>query len=57
MQNIYEIILGKEIDKRNFRKRILSLGILTETKKVSSGAKHRPAKLYKFKKRELVFTK
>jgi 8-oxo-dGTP diphosphatase len=57
MQNIYEIILGKEIDKRNFRKRILSLGILTETKKVISGAKHRPAKLYKFKKRELVFTK
>jgi len=57
MQKIYEIILGKEIDKRNFRKKILSLEILKETKKLRAGAKHRPAKLYKFKKRELVFTK
>lgn len=57
MQNIYEIILGEEVDKRNFRKKILSLDILTETKKVKSGVKHRPAKLYQFKKRKLVFTK
>ncbi len=57
MQNVYEIILGEKIDKRNFRKKILALGLLTETKKVKTGAKHRPAKLYKFKKRELVFTK
>jgi len=57
MQNIYEIILGNEIDKRNFRKKILALNILSETKKVKQGMKHRPAKLYQFKKRELVFTK
>ncbi len=57
MQNVYEIILGEKIDKRNFRKRILSLDILIETNKIKAGAKHRPAKLYKFKKRELIFTK
>jgi 8-oxo-dGTP diphosphatase len=57
MQNIYEIILGTTIDKRNFRKKVLSLNILVETKKVKEGMKHRPAKLYQFKKRELVFTK
>ena len=57
MQKIYEIILGKAIDKRNFRKKILSLDILKETRKTIHGARHRPAKLYKFKKRNLVFTK
>ena len=57
MQQVYEIILGGEIDKRNFRKKILSLDILKETKKMKQGAKHRPAKLYQFKKRELVYTK
>lgn len=57
MQNVYEAILGKEIDKRNFRKKILSLDLLKETKKVRDGEKHRPAKLYQFKKKQLVFTK
>ncbi|XLQ20534.1 MAG: NUDIX hydrolase [Candidatus Moraniibacteriota bacterium] len=57
MQQVYEIILGTIVDKRNFRKKILSLNILAETKKVKEGMKHRPAKLYKFKKRELIFTK
>jgi len=57
MQSIYEVILGEDVDKRNFRKKILSLDILTETKKLKAGVKHRPAKLYQFKKRELVFTK
>ncbi len=57
MQKIYEIILDKEIDKRNFRKKILSLNIIEETKKTKTGTKHRPAKLYKFKKQKLIFTK
>lgn len=57
MQQVYEMILGKKVDKRNFRKKILALDLLKETKKTVSGVKHRPAKLYQFKKRELVFTK
>jgi 8-oxo-dGTP diphosphatase len=48
MQNIYERILGKEIDKRNFRKKILSLGIVAETSFVQAGTAHRPAQLYRF---------
>lgn len=47
LQYVYERILGKKIDKRNFRKKILSLGWLKETGKVQTGT-HRPAKLYKF---------
>lgn len=57
MQQVYERILGTKIDKRNFRKKILSLDILKGTDKIKQGVRHRPAKLYQFKKRELVFTK
>ena len=57
MQEVYEAILGAQIDKRNFRKKILSLDILIETDKARTGQKSRPAKLYQFKKRQLIFTK
>ena len=48
LQQVYEIILKKKIDKRNFRKKIFSLGIITKTKGVTSGGAHRPAALYRF---------
>ncbi|MFC1623025.1 NUDIX domain-containing protein [Patescibacteria group bacterium] len=57
MQKVYEIVLGREMDKRNFRKRVLSLGILKSTGKKSYDTKSRPAKLYQFKERKLIFTK
>jgi 8-oxo-dGTP diphosphatase len=57
LQQIYEIILGKTLDKRNFRKRIKQLDILEPTDKFSTGTAKRPAGLYRFKKRDLVFTK
>ncbi|HFC36335.1 MAG TPA: NUDIX hydrolase [Candidatus Moranbacteria bacterium] len=57
LQNVYEIILNQKIDKRNFRKKILSMNLLEETKKIKRGLKHRPAKLYRFKDRKLIFTK
>lgn len=47
LQKIYEIILEKTIDKRNFRKKILSMDILQKANGVSSG-RQRPAQLYKF---------
>jgi 8-oxo-dGTP diphosphatase len=56
MQGVYEAIIGHVIDKRNFRKKILALDILIETDKERTGSKSRPAKLYRFKKRQLVFT-
>ncbi len=51
LQLIYEIILDKKLDKRNFRKKILSLNLLEKTEKKSKGA-NRPAQLYKFKERK-----
>jgi 8-oxo-dGTP diphosphatase len=53
MQDIYEIILGSPMDKRNFRKKVLSLGIIKKTKKVRSGEKSRPAALYTFAKKRV----
>lgn len=57
MQKVYEIILGEALDKRNFRKKIKSLRIIEPTKAVRAGLKNRPAELFRFKKRSLVFTK
>jgi 8-oxo-dGTP diphosphatase len=48
LENLYCTILEKEIDRRNFRKKILSFGIVEETEKYGKQIKGRPAKLYKF---------
>ena len=44
---LYESILGRSVDKRNFYKKILSMNILSECGK-EENVNHRPAKLYKF---------
>lgn len=54
LQRIYEIIIDKPLDKRNFRKRMLSTGLLQETGRKELTGAHRPAMLYCFKKREIV---
>lgn len=48
LQRVYEIIRGREVDKRNFRKKILALDIIRDTGNVEEGVKHRPAALYEF---------
>lgn len=48
LQKTYEIILNKKLDKRNFIKKILALGIVKRTGKKRYGELHRPAELYKF---------
>ncbi|MEP7270156.1 MAG: NUDIX domain-containing protein [Acidobacteriota bacterium] len=50
LQRVYEIILQKPIDKRNFRKKILAQGQLRELDETRTDGAHRPAKLYSFKK-------
>jgi 8-oxo-dGTP diphosphatase len=55
LQKLYEIILNEKLDKRNFRKKIVSLGILEATKHYKKGA-HRPAMLYHFKKAKPLST-
>lgn len=48
LQKAYEIILGKSLDKRNFRKKIDSLGIIKETGEHKKEGRMRPAMLYRF---------
>ncbi|HTM97154.1 MAG TPA: NUDIX domain-containing protein [Pedobacter sp.] len=52
VQNVYELILGKKLDKRNFRKKILSFGVLKELDEKQKGVSFRAATLYKFDKRK-----
>ncbi len=52
LQRLYEIILGTDLDKRNFRKKILSLDLLVETDEVEQGVRHRAARLYRFDRRK-----
>lgn len=49
LQEVYESILGRELDKRNFRKKIDSLGLVVKLGKKTQGGAHRPANLFKFK--------
>ncbi|MBK7535047.1 MAG: NUDIX hydrolase [Myxococcales bacterium] len=51
LQRLYEIILGTELDKRNFRKKILSMDLLVETDEMERGVRHRAARLYRFDRR------
>ncbi len=48
LEKICEIVVGKEIDKRNFRKKILKLKIVKKSNRQLRGVKHRPANLYSF---------
>jgi 8-oxo-dGTP diphosphatase len=50
LHKLYEIILGRELDKRNFRKKILKMNLLVELDETQKGVSHRAAKLYKFDK-------
>lgn len=51
LQDIYEIILGRKLDKRNFRKKILSLRLVQRAYKKRRGETNRPAELYQFMER------
>jgi len=55
LQNMYETILNKKIDKRNFRKKIISLNILKNLRR-KSPISNRPAELYSFKEQKLQET-
>ena len=48
LQHVYEAILGKEIDKRNFRRRVLRTGLLVATDQTQKQVPHRAARLYRF---------
>jgi len=54
LQRGYEAILTRPLDKRNFRKRMLSLGIIEATGRTATEGRHRPAQLYAFRERRPI---
>ena len=49
IQKIYEDLLNKKYDRRNFRKRLIKLDVIEDLNKMSENKIGRPAKLYRFK--------
>ena len=52
MQSFYEIIFDKVLDKRNFRKKILSLNLIQKVNRKKLTGANRPAELYRFSERK-----
>jgi 8-oxo-dGTP diphosphatase len=50
LQRLYETVLDKALDKRNFRKKILAMDVLIELDEVEMDVAHRAARLYRFDK-------
>ena len=47
LQKVFQIILNRELDKRNFRKRMLAMDQIRQTSEVRRNGSHRPARLYR----------
>jgi 8-oxo-dGTP diphosphatase len=52
LQRLYEVVLDRTLDKRNFRKKVLALDILEELDEVEQDVAHRAARLYRFDERK-----
>ncbi|HXT11283.1 MAG TPA: NUDIX domain-containing protein [Candidatus Angelobacter sp.] len=48
LQHLYEAVLENALDKRNFRKKVLSFGLLVPLKETQMVGRHRPAQLFRF---------
>jgi 8-oxo-dGTP diphosphatase len=48
LQRVYEVILGRALDKRNFRRKVELLGIVKPTREQRASGSGRPAQLYRF---------
>jgi 8-oxo-dGTP diphosphatase len=55
LQHVYETILESPLDKRNFRKKILSLDILEALDEIQKDVMHRAARLYRFDKEKYAY--
>jgi len=54
LQRLYETVLNQKLDKRNFRKKLLKMGLLIELDEWQTGVAHRAARLYQFDKQKYV---
>jgi 8-oxo-dGTP diphosphatase len=52
LQHLYELVLERALDKRNFRKRVLAMDLLVETDEMERDVAHRAARLYRFDERK-----
>lgn len=52
LQRLYETILERELDKRNFRKKILGMDLLLELDEIEQDVAHRAARLYSFDRKK-----
>lgn len=48
LQTAYEIVLARQLDKRNFRKKLTMLDLVEPTNNLQKDGAHRPARLYRF---------
>ena len=48
LQNLYEVILGMQMDKRNFRKKLLGMDLIIKLDESQVGVAHRAARYFKF---------
>lgn len=48
LQHLYEAVLETELDKRNFRKKVLSFGLCVPLEETQMTGRHRPARLFRF---------
>ena len=51
LEKLYSAILGREIDRRNFKKKVMSYGILEKLDESISGYVGRPARLFRFNRK------
>jgi 8-oxo-dGTP diphosphatase len=54
LQRVHETVLGRPVNKDSFRRRQLASGLLEATGEVETGVGHRPAELYRFRRRAAV---
>lgn len=54
LQATYEAIHARALDKRNFRKRVVTLDLVEPTGRTAGMGRHRPAQLYRFRERRPV---
>lgn len=52
LQRTYEEVLGHQVDKRNFRRRMTAAGTLVKTSQMRREGSHRPAATYRFATQE-----
>ena len=48
LQHVYEAVLATDLDKRNFRKKVLGFSLLVPLKETRMAGRHRPAQLFRF---------